>query len=335
MKMMKLTAALALAQCLALLGGMAAEPSQKLVSRRDFRIRDPFVLVDGGRYYLYESKPWSGGRGVDVRESTDLENWTEKRPVMQLADETDCTAIWAPEVHRFGKDYWLFVTLTQSRKAGVPKAMSAKADPKRLRPRGTWVFKAPSPCGPFVAVKDGPVPPAEMMTLDGTLYVEDGKPYMAYCHEWCQMANGTIEYAPLKDGFASFADAPKKLLDARSAMPGAGKITDGVFFWRSEKSGRLYMIWSNHMKDCGYCVLIRRSESGTIAGPWSKDRLLFRKDGGHGMIFKGLDGKLRLTLHQPNSGSLERMQLFELADDGEWLVPVAPKESGGDGNMGE
>ena len=30
-----------------------------------FRIRDPFVLAENGTYYLYEAKPWSGGRGVN------------------------------------------------------------------------------------------------------------------------------------------------------------------------------------------------------------------------------------------------------------------------------
>jgi len=292
-----------------------AAESTNTVKRADFYIRDPFVLVDGGRYLAYQSC-W---RGVIVRESADLENWTEGKNVMTLPPETDCTKVWAPEVHKYGNDYWLFVTLTQSHKAGTPKAMSPKAKPKNLVPRGTWAFKAPSPLGPFKAVKDGPVPPRELMTLDGTLYVEDGQPYMVYCHEWCQMANGTIEYAPLAKGFASFTAEPKTMLSARRAVPGAGSITDGAFFWRSEKSKRLYMIWSNFIKGSGYCVLIRRSESGKIAGPWSKDRLLYTKDGGHGMIFKDLAGKLRLALHQPNSGN-ERMQLLELADDGEWLT---------------
>ncbi len=40
------------------------------------------------------------------------------------------------------------------------------------------------------------------------------------------------------------------------------------------------------------------------------------KDGGHGMVFKGVDGKLRITFHQPNSSPNERMRIFELDDDG-------------------
>ncbi len=46
-----------------------------------FRIRDPFVLAENGTYYLYEAKPWSGGRCVNVFTSKDLKSWTPKVPV--------------------------------------------------------------------------------------------------------------------------------------------------------------------------------------------------------------------------------------------------------------
>ena len=111
-------------------------------------------------------------------------------------------------------------------------------------------------------------------------------------------------------------------------MKGAGKITDGPFFHRSEKSGRLYLVWSNSVAGHGYCVLVRSSESGKIAGPWTKDEILFGKDGGHGMVFKGVDGKLRITFHQPNSSPDERMRLFELDDDGERLSVKGPASDG-------
>jgi GH43 family beta-xylosidase len=293
--------------------------SWETMSESGFRIRDPFVLVDGGHYYLYESKPWSGGRGVEVRRSADLVTWTAKEPAMVLPDSVRPTAIWAPEVHRFGGKFWMFATITEEKGVRPMAAMGEGVEEKNLVPRGTWIFSSDRPTGPFMPVKLGPVPPAELQTLDGTLYVEDGRPYMVYCHEWCQMGNGTIEYAPLASDFASFLEPPKKLLDARSAMDGAGKVTDGPFFHRSEKSGRLYLVWSNSVAGHGYCVLVRSSESGKIAGPWTKDEILFGKDGGHGMVFKGVDGKLRITFHQPNKSPDERMRIFELDDDGERL----------------
>ncbi len=286
---------------------------------KDFRIRDPFVLVDGGKYYLYESKPWSGGNGVDVRVSDNLVDWTSKSPAMILPDGVGATAIWAPEVHKYKGRYYLFVTLTQPKNVR-PVKLYPEVGENMLTPRGTWIFVADKPTGPFKPTKMGPVPPADHMTLDGTLYVEDGKPYMVYCHEWCQVGNGTVEYAPLNDDFSSLKTEPVKLLDARSAMPGASFVTDGVFFYRSEKSGRLFLIWSNMIDGHGYAVLVRHSLSGKIAGPWSKDTLLLGKDGGHAMVFKDLEGKLRITLHRPNSSPNERMKLFYLNDDGERLT---------------
>ena len=178
--------------------------------------------------------------------------------------------------------------------------------------------------GPFVPVRKGPVPPQDWMTLDGTLHVEDGQPYMVFCHEWCQMKDGRMCYAPLAPDLASFTAAQTTMFRASEAIAGAGNVTDGPFLYRSPKSGVLFMIWSNTVKRSNrkvpdYCVFVRRSSCGKLAGPWSKDELLFSENGGHGMIFKSFDGRLMLTLHQPNVTPHERMALFEIEDTGETL----------------
>ena len=293
------------------------------VARTDFRIRDPFVLAEGGVYYLYESKPWDGGRGVFVRTSTDLEHWTEKRQVMRVADDLQVRKVWAPEVHKYNGIYYLFVTLTME-KGTYPIASIAPWRDSFIAPRGIWVYRSESPMGPFTAVKNDPIPPKDWMTLDGTLYVEDGVPYMVFCHEWCQVKDGRMCYAPLSADFTTFTTAPKTMFCASKAMDGAGDITDGPFLYRSPKSGVLYMIWSNTMqrgdgKAPDYCVFVRKSYGGKLAGPWSRDGLLFSRNGGHGMIFKTFDGRLMLTLHQPNISPYERMVLFEIEDTGEML----------------
>ena len=287
--------------------------------RKDFRIRDPFVLADNGTYYLYESKPWFGGNGVSVRMSTDLEHWSERKPAMVVPKDVPVTAVWAPEVHKYDGAYYLFATLTEKKGSAPIKALDSKAKEKNLTPRGTWVFKAKSPIGPFEPTRIGPLPPKDWMTLDGTLYVEDGQPYMVFCHEWCQVDNGRMCYAPLAKDFASFTAEPITLFKARDAMPGADRVTDGPFFYRSTKSGDLYMIWSNFIREHGYCVLRRKSTTGKLAGPWTRDEILYGKNGGHGMLFRTFDGHLLLTLHQPNSGEAERMKLFEIEDTGTTL----------------
>ena len=293
----------------------AAVKTQK---RADFRIRDPFVLVDGDTYYLYESKPWSGGRGVGVRTSKDLESWSDVSPVMTLPGDIKATAIWAPEVHKYKNAYWLFVTLTFDPDPAHPIA-SMKQDGfagGKLQPRGVWVFRSESPRGPFVPVKKGCVTPADWMCLDGTLWVEGGTPWMVFCHEWCQTGNGRMMAAPLSDDLSRFIAEPIELFRAAD-VPGGGVVTDGPFLVR-DAGGQLRMIWSNFLNGTGYCVSQSTSATGSIRGPWGEHRPIYTKDGGHGMVFRTHDGGHVLTIHAPNGGNNERMQ----------IIPVKITENG-------
>ena len=84
--------------------------------------------------------------------------------------------------------------------------------------------------------------------------------------------------------------------------------------------GLLLMIWSSFGKD-GYIEAIARSDNGDILGNWHQDEtLLFEKDGGHGMIFRGLNGKLYLTLHSPNRSLEERPVFYELKEKNENIL---------------
>ena len=271
-------------------------------------LRDPFVLVEDGKYYLYDSAQGET-KGVFVRTGTSIREWSRREQVMALPLDVQATDVWAPEVHKFNGRYYLFVTLTE--KTGARPVAKNTQNPDSVLPRGVWVFVASSPLGPFAPVKRGPVTNADEMTLDGTLYVEDGQPYMVYCHEWVQIGSGTIEYAPLSDDFSRLTAPSRKILGAREALKGAEDVTDGPFLYRSPESGTLYLIWSNFIEGRGYCVLVRKSLSGKIAGPWSKDEILTGNNGGHGMIFRTVEGELLMALHRPNDAarlSFERLK---------------------------
>ena len=288
----------------------AAQDAPKMQKRADFRIRDPFVLAEGDTYYLYESKPWSGGNGVGVRTSRDLESWSDVSPVMTLPDDIKATAVWAPEVHKRGNVYWLFVTLTFDPDSAHP-ITSMKQNGfagGKLQPRGVWVFRSESPRGPFVPVKKGSVTPAGWMCLDGTLWIEDGTPWMVFCHEWCQVGNGRMMAAPLSEDFSRFTAEPVELFRAAD-VPGGKSVTDGPFLVR-DAGGKLRMIWSNFLTGTGYCVLQSTSASGSVRGPWTDHRPVYTQNGGHGMLFRKFDGGHVLTIHAPNSGGNERMQII-------------------------
>lgn len=80
------------------------------------------------------------------------------------------------------------------------------------------------------------------------------------------------------------------------------------------------MIWSS-FSNGDYAIGIAESVTGSVKGPWRQhDKPLFEKNGGHGMIFKSLDGSLKLILHQPNSPlGAERAKIFDINDNGDTL----------------
>lgn len=311
----------------ALLAAAAAAQTATLKTA-DIRVRDPFIYADPktGTYYLYAqaaNRKGSGFQGVEVYTGTNLTEWTPPRPVLTLPPEQGTAMVWAPELHAYNGAYYLFVTLTARATLPVAKPVTSKPWPPMHR-RGTWVFRADAPDGPFKPLKETAHTPPEAMALDGTLWVEDGKPYMVFCHEWVQLIDGAVDAVALTPDLAGTSGEPVRLFRASDA-PGAkrgpleGKVTDGPFLYRSPRSGALFMIWSTFIPGKEYCVLLARSESGRIAGPWKKHTPIFTTNGGHGMIFTALDGRLLLALHQPNTEPLERLRLFELSDDGDTL----------------
>ena len=303
----------------------------------DFNLHDPFVLADEASktYYLYNSAggPITGGRGAGViaYKSRDLETWDGPYLVFTVPQSIWANPMhgaWAPEVHKYNGKYYLFVTL-HNRDRAIPGQ-----PPAELRPvyqgvnapqhlRATQIAVAESPEGPFRVVSEKAHPPADYMTLDGTLFVENGTPWMVYAHEWIQMLDGTMEAVPMKPDLSEPAGDPVLLFraseapwwkDVRKASNKARTyVTDGPEFYRT-KAGRLLMIWSSY-RDGLYVETVAHSASGALRGPWVQDEPLVGEDSGHGMIFRAFDGRLMLILHQPFNRA--RGKLFELEDTGE------------------
>ena len=75
---------------------------------------------------------------------------------------------------------------------------------------------------------------------DGTLYVEDGVPYMIFCHEWSQVTDGEICIVRLSDDLKRTVGEPKILFKASqpiwaSSKINGGFITDGPFLYSKRK----------------------------------------------------------------------------------------------------
>ena len=169
------------------------------------RMRDACILVDEKTktYYLLSSTMANNVEGglrpaLRVYTSKDLRSWDGPHIVFQVPEkfwgDINIKAIWAPEMHEYKGKYYVFATfdtdslLPEQWRNWLPRVK-----------RGTQVLVSDSPLGPFKPFQNRSTLPVDMMTLDGTLWVEDGIPYMVYCHEWVQVKDGTVEMIQLKD----------------------------------------------------------------------------------------------------------------------------------------
>ncbi|MCG2461473.1 glycoside hydrolase family 43 protein [Flavobacteriaceae bacterium F89] len=305
----------------------------KLLRTEEIRIRDPYIFADTvtRNYYMYaqidnrlggerdDKKP----KGVEVYVSRDLNEWKQPQTVLLLPDNFWARdMVWAPEMHEYKGKYYLFVTLTSSELHKNMKKPEGETNWPAFSKRGTQIFIADSPMGPFKAFDNKPHTPENWMALDGTLYVENNTPYMVFCHEWVEIVDGSIDYIQLALDLSKPVGKPIKMFNASEAKwstSETGKVTDGCFMYTT-KSGKLIMIWSSFGVK-GYAIGIAESKSGKLKGPWiQQNELLFEQNGGHGMIFKTFENTLLLALHQPNSPSgQERLILTEIEDTGESL----------------
>jgi beta-xylosidase len=309
--------------------------SPQILHLHDFHIRDPWILADAAShtYYLYATNNGEvtgvHRAGVMVYKSKDLRNWERPSIVFTVPDgiwADPQETVWAPEVHAYHGKFYLFVTLNNSH-----KIIAAQPAVRRTNTtRGTTIAVSDSPEGPFTLLKtDGPMPPANFMTLDGTFYRDAaGNPWMVYAHEWAQKIDGTMEAVPLNSDLSGAAGPPIFLfkgsdapwLDAflQADQRELSYVTDGPELFRS-KDGHLLMLWASFGPG-GYIETIARSKSGELQGPWEQLPPLLEVDAGHGMLVHSFDGQLLLVLHRTNTDPYAR--IYEVEDDGDHLVVV-------------
>ena len=271
------------------------------------QLRDPFLLMANGAYYMY-------GTGVGPGNDWDNTNWIcfkndsgrldgDWRRIegdICVAPEFATKNRWAPEVHEYKGNYYMFTTYFST----------------KTNHRGCTVFKSASPEGPFVEISDGHITPAEWDAIDGTLYIDaEGQPWMVFVREWTATDDGVgrMVVSKLSDDLTKLISEPVELFRADDPSWTNHIVTDGCFLYENNE-GELLMIWSNFEPN-GYCVGIAKSENGKIDGKWiQQDELLFSKalsgdyDGGHGMIFTDTDGTKYICLHSPNNPQGERCE---------------------------
>ena len=277
----------------------------------DINIRDPFILMENGRYYMYGTRAkntWERqplqNLGFDVYVSDNLEDWSEPKEIFSYKDGFwGTTQYWAPEVHKYNGKFYMLATF--------------KGDAYH---RGTAILECDTPDGTFKEHSNGAVTPSDWECLDGTLYVEDGVPYIIFCHEWMQINDGTVCARQLSPDLREAVGEPILLWRASDAVwkhdIGNGKgcfVTDGPFIIKNDNE--LISIWSSFYKG-EYCEAIARSSNGRLDGEWTIDeRLIYERDGGHGMVFADKDGSSFFVFHAPNDTPNERPCIKKISID--------------------
>lgn len=297
-----------------------------MLNRKDIRVRDPFILLDGDTYYLYCT---ASKTTLSYYTSHDLENWEMGGIAFEIPENFWAYRdVWAAEVHAYRGKFYLFVSLLGH--SGL---------------RGTQIAVADHPSGPFLPLVDRPVTPLDQSCIDGTLFVHQGIPYILYSRDWPDhyveekgAFVGQICLARLRNDLHQILGQPLVLFDSdevpisratpdhwlgsahnvicNSLDPAQEVLRYGsdAPFVQTLSDGRLLLTWSPYLNG-NYVVLGAISETGDIHGPWAHlSQPIFDRNGGHAMFFRDKSGTLIMCLHAPESKMLERACLFQMGE---------------------
>lgn len=276
------------------------------MKRQEIQIRDPFVFVENGVYYLIGttgSDPWGRGSDLELFASYDLEEFEKKGVMVTDGSLSSYKNIWAPELHKYRGKYYLIVS-------AVRKDVG----------RGSFIFVSDRVDGDYKMLTGRYVTPAGWGCLDATLFVYKDKPYLYFANEWMTPithdGDGSLYVAELKEDLTEIVGEPKKIISGKNSgiaieiQDETGKVkgyvAEGPYLY--EEDGNIVLLWSAVGKN-GYTVVKSVSKSG-VFGEYEFDKIVFEEDGGHCMCFTDLKGGRRLALHQPNVTPNERMKLF-------------------------
>lgn len=283
----------------------------------EIRIRDPFILLADDIYYLYGTINESKARSLYVHKSRDLVNFDEPTVIYTLSEDSWATRdLWAPEVHCYRGKFYLFLSMLGKDNL-----------------RGTEISVSDSPEGPFVPLTGKPATPAGQSCIDGTLYLENGVPYLVYSHDWpdCYREDegayvGEIAAVQLSEDLTEQVGEPFLLFTSKAA-PLSGEHpthckwggkdivrygSDGPFVTRLS-DGRPFLLWSP-IPEGNYVVLGAIADS--IHGEWRHcDTPVFDDNGGHPMVFCDRDGVRKLTIHWPEVYWHENARILPLCEE--------------------
>lgn len=284
-----------------------AQQNRTTLKTEEIRTRDPFVCVDQNTksYYIVTTSTQNGSYALRAFESKDLENWTERQNLYvgnegwmaQMDPKTDHW--WAPDTYLYKGKWYTIITVACKAHNKVNFC--------------TLLEGGKTPSDPYkMVIKDGEpicLTPPGQQCLDGSLYIDQkGKPWLVYSLEWngadVQDHIGETWAIRLKKDLKGTIGKPIRLFRASEATwrydANGVMVVDAPFLWPDKESGNLICLWSSFNNGV-YCVGQAISKSGKIEGPWEHLPDPIYMNGGHEMIFKDLEGNLKMSLHHNNN----------------------------------
>jgi len=290
---------------------------------------DPYVYAEMSTktYYLT-------GSGGSIYMSKDLKTWTGPHGAYDTRGTwmEGINFVAAAEIHKVNGKYYYAGSFGDRKE--LVDVVPRRYNVYRHQTMILVSDKAEGPFKPFYSDPNYDYLPHSWDIIDGTIYVENGQPYMVFVHEWMQTFDGTMEYVKLSPDLSKTISEPVMLFRATESpcplemvangemtygLKLPGWVTDGPELFRT-KTGKLGMLWASWGAK-RYLECVAYSQSGTIDGPWIQEEKPFIDNNtGHGMIFRTFDGKLLLSIHHADGDGPRKPQLWEVDDSGDKLV---------------
>lgn len=279
-------------------------------------LSDPAVLADKASQTYYMT-----GTGGMLWKSKDLKLWDG--PFTLASPDTSSwmgphPQIWAAELHEHNGKYYFFATFTN------PQTIIENNKEGAIPRRASHILRSDTPEGPYLPFSDYDYLPSDRPTLDGTFWMEEGKPYMVFCEEWLHNQNGTVEALQLSDDLCRPVSKSEILFRAsdspwsREKRDGGvhfNRVTDGPWLFKTG-TDRLGIIWTSWILG-DYTMGVAYSDNGRLDGNWIQEpNPILPPNFGHGMIFTDFDGRTILSVHSHSeiNGRYVRRPTFWIVD---------------------
>lgn len=265
-----------------------ARPAQIVTPGED--VPNPFVLVDGGRYYLYASQIGIYSPAIPVRVSDRPDAWPPQASAVDalphIPDWAQWGLTWAPDVRKVGDHYVMWFT-----------SLLRYPDPTK---QCIGVAQAATPLGPFQPAdkpivcqldRGGSIDPRSFVDRDGSLWLvwksDDNSDVDGTSHS-------SIYSQHLAADGMSLVGARHRILDAD--QPWEGRIVEAPQLWRH--NGDYWLFYSaNWFNQPVYSIGVAHCDgpAGPCTKPFDRAWLATNDQGagpGEGSLFTDLDGRI-------------------------------------------